>query len=412
MRLQLLKMAAMNLIATLFLTLVTTAQTFHVIHSFTGVEGGLPQAGLTIDRRGNLYGTTSQGGTGGFGTVFKLTPEKSGWKLSLLHTFNGGNNGGEDGGDPNARVIFGSDGSLYGTTTGGGSSGCSYCGTVFKLTPAPIACITCPWTETVLYRFQSGIDGRLPYSEVVFDQDGNIYGTTQSGGSNCQYGCGTVYELTPHDGTWAERVLYNFTGGADGGGPTAGLIFDNASKLYGTAPYSDQGLGGGTVFQLARSGSHWTENVLYAFQNGSDGSQPYAGLIFDGSGHLYGVTGAGGAGNGGTAFELTHSKGGWNYSLVYSLKGSGYLGPDGSLLMDSAGSLYGTTVRGGSNNAGTVFKLTFSNGRWTETVLHDFTGGSDGGNPYGSVVMDSRGNLYGTASIGGGGYGDIWEITP
>lgn len=389
------------------------AQPFQVIHNFGGgLDGALPSAGLTMDKEGRLYGTTFQGGQGGFGVVFKLTPSSSGWIYSLLYSFNGNNNGVQDGGNPSARVIFGPDGALYGTTVSGGLVSCNYCGTVFKLSPPICRSTICPWTETILYSFRGGTDGALPYSEVVFDASGNLYGTTESGGSHCQYGCGTAYKLSRLGTGWEESILYNFTGGLDGLGPTAGLIFDSLGRLYGTAPYSNQGFGGGTVFQLARSRENWALNVLYSFQNGTDGGQPYAGLIFDGSGDLFGVAAAFGQGNGGTAFELS-PPGSWSYSLIASFSGSGFLGPYGTLLMDSAGNLYGTTLRGGTYNAGTVFKLTFANGIWTQTVLHNFTGGSDGGDPYGNVVMDKFGNIYGTASMGGQfGVGVVWKITP
>jgi uncharacterized repeat protein (TIGR03803 family) len=401
-----------GLVLTLALTQMLQAQTFTVIHNFGGPEGAFPFAGLTMDRAGNLYGTAFQGGTGGFGGVLKLSRSTVGWIATPIYSFQGGNNGGNDAGYPSARLVLGPDGNLYGTTAGGGESSCNYCGTVFKLTPPGPTCkpAPCPWGETVLYRFRGAPDGALPYSPVTFDQKLNIYGTTESGGSNCTYGCGTVYKLKLRNGVWKESILHNFTGNADGGYPTAGLIFDKTGKLYGTTPAG--GSGGGTIFQLVNAGSTWTENVLYSFQNGSDGGQPYAGLIFDGAGNLYGTTAAGGAGNGGTAFELSPSYSGWTYQLLSSFDGSGFLGPYGDLLMDKAGNLYGTTLRGGSNNQGTVFKLTYSNGLWTKTVLHDFTGGDDGGAPYGNVVIAANGKIYGTAATGGQGYGIVWEIGP
>jgi uncharacterized repeat protein (TIGR03803 family) len=390
------------------------AQTFTTLYNFGGSEGGFPQAGLTIDRKGNLYGTAFQGGAGTFGGVFKLSRSGSDWVEKTLYSFNGGNNGDTDGGYPSARVVFGPDGSLYGTTIGGGESSCNYCGTVFKLTPPPHGCKTgpCPWVETILYRFLGGADGEFPYSEVVLDRKGNAYGTTQSGGSNCTYGCGTAYELEHAGGHWSKTVLYDFSGNIDGGYPTAGLIFDHAGNLYGTTPVSLNGFGGGTVFRLAHCGASWRQKVLYSFQNGNDGGQPYGGLILDSYGDVFGTTSAGGSGNGGTAFELSRSNGNWTYQLLSAFSGSGFLGPYGDLLRDRAGNLYGTTLRGGANGSGSVFKLTLTNGSWTETVLHDFTGGSDGGSPYGGVVMDTQGNLYGTASTGGQGYGIVWEITP
>jgi uncharacterized repeat protein (TIGR03803 family) len=220
-----------------------------------------------------------------------------------------------------------------------------------------------------------------------------------------------------------EKVLYSFTGGADGGYPYAGLIFDNVGKLYGTTAYGGDlacstPYGCGTVFQLTPSGSGWTVNVLYSFQGESDGGFPLSGLIFDQAGNLYGTTAGGGTGNGGTTFELTPSKGvgPWTYTLVYRFSGDGSDGPLGTLVMDATGTLYGT-VAGTPNECGSVFKLTPSNGGWTYTSLHDFTDGSDGCQPVGNVTFDGNGNLYGTASSGGaqscpGGCGTVWEITP
>jgi uncharacterized repeat protein (TIGR03803 family) len=258
-------------------TPATQAQTFTVLHSFSGgLEGGRPEAGLTIDQAGNLYGTTYTGGhTGnecfsGCGIVFKLKPSGQDSLLSPLYRFAGGS----DGGNPTARVVFGPDGSLYGTTTNGGGIPCGNdaglgCGTVFNLKPKPTNCtsVPCLWINTVLYRFAGGIgDGADPLAEVVFDQAGNLYGTTAEGGNSsarCSYGdssCGTVFQLARANGGWTESVLYSFTGGNDGGNPEAGLILDPAGNLYGTA-YNGGSGNGGTVFELTPSGSGWTENV-------------------------------------------------------------------------------------------------------------------------------------------------------
>jgi uncharacterized repeat protein (TIGR03803 family) len=411
---------------TIFLSLVTLlqvsagsvwveAQTFTVLHNFTGNgDGAYPYAGLTMDKAGNLYGTAYAGGVTDYGTVFKLTHKNSAWIFAPLYNFAGG----YDGAYPNAGVILGPDGSLYGTTVSGGTA-CQLngtgCGTVFNLRPslrAPRSTLE-PWTETVLYRFSGGRDGGLPYAEVVFDQAGNLYGTTQFGGGVGSDG--VVYELMPSGGGWTQSALYIFNGGLDGAHPFASVIFDQAGNLYGTT--AEGGTGGdnwGTVFQLTPSESGWTENVLYRFQDGSDGAVPWAGLIFDGAGNLYGATTQGGLGKDGTAFELTASGGTWTFSVFYSFIGSGYGGPYGSLIMDSAGNLYGTTYGGGAYGHGSVFKLTPSGGGWTETVLHDFKGGSgDGAIPYSSLVFDANGNLYGTASLGGtNNLGVVFEITP
>ncbi|MGA2904887.1 MAG: choice-of-anchor tandem repeat GloVer-containing protein [Candidatus Korobacteraceae bacterium] len=373
------------------------AQTFTVLHNFTGgADGGYPYAGVTMDRAGNLYGTTY------YGTVYKMTHTGVSWTLATLG----------DVGETWAGVTIGPNGSLYGTTYDGGAYGN---GSVFNLRPPLHACsnVLCSWTETVLYSFQGGTDGANPASGVIFDQAGNIYGTTAYGGLECYYlgNCGTVYEVTPSGSGWTESVIYAFSG-SDGESPLSSVIFDNAGNLYGTTwgggTYPCGGSGCGTVFELTPTGSGgWAESFLYSFTNGADGLNPYAGLIFDPSGNLYGAT----AGGSETAFKLTPSGVTWTFSLVYSFTGGDWCGPRATLVMDGAGNLYGTTACDVPN--GTVFKLTPSDdGTWTYTLLHGFTD-PDGALPFGGVVIDANGNLYGTTSAGGQyGYGVVWEITP
>jgi len=393
------------------------AQTFTVVHNFTGADGANPYPGLMIDRGGKLYGTTVRGGAGscniqglsGCGTVFRVQPTGHGWFLNTLYSFHG-----TDGISPYSRVIFGPDGSLYGTTEQGGGVGS---GTVFKLRPPASACKTalCSWSETLLYSFTGGQDGGSPYSEVLFDQTGNLYGTTYAGGDH--HG-GTVYELTPSNG-WAETVIYNFGDSQDGEGPYGGMVFDASGNLYATASaggYTGCNFGSysgcGTVIQLKPSGSGWTETALYRFQNGSSGNTPEANLIIDGAGNLYGTTLGGGQHGGGTAFVLTPSNGNWEFNVVYPFTTNATdSGPFGPVTMDSAGNLYGTISGGGLYGYGAVFKLTPSNGGWTYTVLYSFTGADDGKNPSGTVVLDPQGNLYGTTLYGGASqFGLVWEI--
>jgi len=400
------------------LTLVATkpaqAQMFNIIYTFTGQnDGANPYAGVTMDRRGNLYGTTLAGGSAGYGAVFELKRSGSDWIVSPLYSFTGGN----DGAQPRARVIIGPDGALYGTTFGGGGAGCAGfgCGTVFNLRPPAFSCETamCPWKETVLYRFTGGTDGGQPLGDLVFDQAGNIYGTTQEGGlpHSCgNLGCGVVYELTRSGDSWTESALYQFSGGSDGDIPNGGVVFDHSGNLFGTT-LSGGSNNFGTVFQLTPSGSGWTQKVLYSFQDSLDGSEPNAGVLFDSSGNLYGTTIFGGAGDGGTVFQLTPSGGNWTLSVVYGLTGNA--GPFGNLSLDAAGNLYGTTYQDGAYVVGSGFKLTPSQGSWTYTSLHDFTGGNDGQYPLSNLIFDSRGNMYGTAAYGGAnGYGVVLEITP
>jgi uncharacterized repeat protein (TIGR03803 family) len=396
------------------------AQTFSVLHNFTGgADGKSPLAGLTMDAGGNLYGTTNIGGRG-VGTVFKLSYKGSGWIFTPLYAFEGVT----DGANPFTGVVIASNGILYGATQYGGVQSCDPiyggCGTIYSLTPAAHISgrLLAPWDETVVYRFIGGRSGQYP-SGFVFDQSGDIYGTAAQGGdAGCPPigSCGTLFELTPSDGgLWTESTIYTFTGGDDGGTP-AGVIFDGSGNLYG-ADGSGGYTGGncrtygcGVVYELVRSGSNWLEKTLYTLQGTGDGKLPEGGLIFDSSGNLYGTTVEAGLGDG-TVFELTPSNGNWIFTVLYAFTDRGE--PMSSLAMDAAGNLYGTTVVGGPYQKGSVFKLTPSNGSWTYTSLHDFTGGSDGGYPVSNVVFDASGNLYGTASSGGA-YGDgvVWEFTP
>lgn len=404
------------LFCTLALAQIPTAQAqaFTVLHNFTGGnDGANPFAGVTLDHGGNVYGTTKTGAAG-FGTAFKLTHRNSAWILNTLYTFHG-----EDGEFPLAKPIFGPDGALYGTTSGGFFN----YGTVFRLAPPANVCQTtsCPWIQAVLYQFMNSPDGAGPNSNpVIFDSAGNLYGATEGGGQgNCDDApCGTVYELSPGQGNWVETVLYRFRG-SDGAVPN-GVVLDNAGNLYGTTLYAGPA-GYGGVFQLHDNGGIWSLVLLHNF-SATDGGIPEAGVILDGRGNLYGATGWDGAFSGGTAFEIDAQG---NFSTLYSFTdpgGHGIFtgpGPAARLMMDAAGNLYGTTYSDGLFGYGAVFKLTHTQSGWSYTSLHDFTGGSDGGYPISDIVIDSAGNLYGTASVGGNvscnqgaGCGLVFEITP
>jgi uncharacterized repeat protein (TIGR03803 family) len=364
---------------------------FAVLYTFCSqpncTDGGYPKSALIKDKAGNLYGTTSGGGVyGSYGTVFKLAPDGT---ETVLHAF-----AGADGAGPDAGLLMDKAGDLYSTTSEGGGAGCyggNGCGIVFELAP--------DGTETVLHAF-TGADGANPYAGVIRDKAGNLYGTTWEGGAcDEQYGCGTAFKLST-DGI--ETVLYEFTDGNDGGYPFGGLIKDKEGNLFGTTESGGSGtgcpgsVGCGTVFKLARNGA---ETVLYAFNGGSDGLEPLAGLIMDKAGNLFGTTaygggtGCGGAGCG-TVFKLAPNGA---ESVLHAFVGSDGANPFAGLIMDEKGNLYGTTYSGGAAGDGTVFKLKPDG---TETVLHFFAGW-DGAVPGAALLMDKKGNLYGTTEYGG-----------
>jgi uncharacterized repeat protein (TIGR03803 family) len=435
-----------------------------VPYTFTGGgDGAAPAAGLISDSKGNLYGTAAYGGDTsgsscpgqnpptGCGVIFELSPPSVGggpWTETVLYTFTGGS----DGGVPYAGLTFDSKGNLYGTTSHGGDtsgsncSGIGGCGVVFELRPPSVG--GTPWTETVLCTFTGGSDGGVPYAGLIFDAGGNLYGTTSGGGSSTY---GVVFELSPPSGgssPWNETVLYAFTGVDDGESPLASLIFDSKGNLYGIAFGGKAGYG--VAFELtppSGGSGPWNEAVLYTFHSRSDGAYPYAGLIFDSKGNLYGTTSNGGDTSGsnckatrgcGVVFELSPPTGGsgmWTETTPYSFTGGsdgGY--PDAGLIFDSKGNLYGTTGQGGnlsgsncsgSSGCGVVFELsppTGGTGSWTESVLYTFNGGGDGADPSAGLIFDAKGNFYGTAYSGGdmsgsncsgtGGCGVVFELSP
>ncbi len=367
------------------------AQTFNVVYNFTGgSDGGYPLDGLTIDSSGNLYATTNSGGASSYGAVIKVT--RSGVE-SVLHNFAGGT----DGEYPEGGLIRNKAGNFYGTTTSGGAAGV---GTVFG--------VTATGKEAVLYNFAGGTDGAVPEAGLTLDAAGNLYGTTSAGGAN---GNGTVFKITaPMKGSkWTETVLYSFGTGTDGATPVAAVTFDKAGNLYGTTS-AGGAYGYGTVFQLTLSGSTWTEKILQNFQDGDDGAVPYGGLIADKAGNFYGSATEGGTGGGGTIFELMPANGAWTFNVLYSNPGWGISGSFRNLVLDASGNLYGTTHCDGTNNAGTVYKLTPAAGSWTYTSLYVFTGGTDGLYSYSNPVLE-QGHLYGTTKQGGAdGSGVVWEI--
>ncbi len=392
-----------------------------LLHVFNGKDGAYPEASLLIDAAGNLYGTTWAGGDTkcsyyGCGVVFELSPHGNGkWTEKVLHQFHG-----PDGAYPEANLIFDAAGNLYGTTSYGGENECSNygggqptCGIAFELFRGSDG----TWTETVLHRFH-GTDGAFPLGSLIFDTARNLYGTTVGGGNRrCSGSCGIIFELSPTSGHWVERVLHRFDY-TDGAWPSAGLVFGPSHVLYGTA--SSGGENGGLVLELKLgSKGNWIEKVLYEFNpnNGEGEYGPYCTLVLDGAGSLYGTTTISGS-----AFKLTRgSNGTWTKTGISNLDGGLY--PQGALVFDSHGNLYGTTQQGGQglcaeSGCGLVFELVpHANGSWSTTVLHEFNDGNgDGIEPDAGVILDGAGNLYGTTSGGGplgqAGYGTVFKITP
>jgi uncharacterized repeat protein (TIGR03803 family) len=348
---------------------------------------------------------------------------------SILHAFTGS----PDGATPYSSLTFDSSGNFYGTTFAGGANSV---GTVYELSPS-----TGGWKETVLFSFD-GTNGYGPESPVIFDSEGNLYGTTISQGKK---GYGTIYELKPAKGVWKATVLHNFGGGETGEVPQGNVVFDKSGNLYGTTFYGGK-YGKGIVWELSpTSADHWTLKTLHTFAGGSDGENPYNGVILDSSGNAYGTTWIGGADNAGVVFELTPTKSGpWKEQILYNFTGAGSVGglvfdskgnlygttfddlvfeltpssgglwsetalatvassPESTLVFDSKGNLYGTTLNGGTDTQGSVFELSpEAGGLWTQSLLHSFTGGSDGSRADTAVILDSKDNIYGTTYAGGG----------
>jgi uncharacterized repeat protein (TIGR03803 family) len=380
-------------------------QTESVLYTFTdGPDGGGPFGELIFDSAGNLYGTTNAGGisnNGGYGVVFELSPATGGgWTESPLYAFQGGN----DGRGPIAGVVFDTAGNIFGTTEFGGLHNM---GTVYELSPAAGG----GWTEQVLYSFAGSSDGGLPNSPLVFDAAGNLYGTAATGGSQ---GLGTVFQLSPvSGGGWTEKTILNGT--AARGSSFRNVTFDNHGNLYTNAA-SGGSSNNGTIIRLTPTSFGWNAGVVYTFLGGADGSQPASGLTFQAPGRLFGATESGGAYGFGTVYELTPGGGGmWNKTTLFNFGkvGSDTLYPTNPLTIGPADQLYSTSGSGGSGGGGTAYELAKVGGVWKEKILYDFPNGGGIGSPNGGVVLDGAGNLYGTGHNGGAsGAGGVYEIVP
>ena len=366
-----------------------------LIYQFQGKgsnDASVPSGGLIRDSAGNLYGVTGYGGTGdcvllgvtaGCGTVYELSPPQQkgdAWTETILYSFPTA----KQGYVPNGDLVFDSAGNLYGATSFGGGKGTTcdefyggQCGVVFELTPpelSPPKTKGGKWTEKVLHAFAGGTDGANPNGGLVFDNKGAVYGTTSfggfEGGACSAGGCGIVFELKPTTkkrGAWAEEIVHRFKGAPDGGGPSAGLVFDTKGNLYGTT-LGGGGVrsGSGTVFKLTHNANGaWAERILYTFQFGDDGAEPRGGVVFDTRGNVYGTASAGGASGGWTVFELRHRRAGVGRLLCSTPLRATPMAPGrlADLIFDAASNLYGTTEQSGTGQAcgnygcGTVFEL-------------------------------------------------------
>ncbi len=382
-------------------TAQTSTTKFRTLYSFPGGDGGAyPYAGVVVGGGGVLYGTASADGASNHGVVFSLAPTSTQgvWNPKILDSFAGG----AAGSDPKTALLIGKGSVLYGAA---GS-------TIFSLTPP--ASPSGPWTEAVL---SSSVPAS---SNLVIGTSGVLYGTTPVGGTA---NLGSVFSLTPPaspGGAWIETVLYSFKGGTDGSGPRAGVVIGTGGILYGTT-YSG-GAGYGTVFSLTppTSGTGpWTEAIVYSFRGGT-GAHPESGVVLGASGVLYGTTYYGGTSGSGTVYSLTPPKtsgAAWTKTVLYDFAGNINDGayPVAGVVIGAGGVLYGATEYGGTLSRGTIYSLTppIPGGAWTETVLYNFTGSADGGQPQASLVIGSSGALYGT-TIAGGAFSDgtVFSILP
>jgi uncharacterized repeat protein (TIGR03803 family) len=386
-------------LASVFVTTAAAKSREHVIYAFS--ECAFSTARLIADADGNLYGTTLDGGASQKGCIFEVSRDKNGvWTGTVLHSFNG-----TDGFYPTAALVFDKLGNLYGTTVQGGVYGA---GVAFELSPSSNG----EWVETVLHNFGGAGDGSAPESELIFDKDGNLYGTTSFGG---QHRGGTVFELSPSDGGWTETILYSFfanIGGGGGDSPAGGVVMDGKGNLYGVTGWG--GHGAGTVYELSLKDGIYKEHIIHSF-SGYDGAEPNSTLVMDVSGNLYGTTTYGGNADFGTVFKLTKVGGKWTENVLLLLNGNDGYSPVGPVAIDRDGNVYVAGQFGGLNANGSVLKLTPKlDGSWRETILHLFDfrapNGVDGARPYAGVTLD-RGQLFGTTSSGGIHYaGTVFRI--
>ena len=373
--------------------------TLTTLLSFNGANGATPDAGLIADAAGDLFGTTVGGGADGDGTVFELVNNGGGvYTPTTLLSFDGAN-----GTNPYAGPIADAAGDLFGTTNSGGAGGY---GTVFELVNNGGGA----YTPVTLLSFANGANGQYPYAGLITDAAGDLFGTTGYGGT---YNNGTVFELVNHGGgAYTPTTLLSFNG-ANGQYPYAGLIADAAGDLFGTTAEGGT-YNNGTVFELVNHGGGvYTPVTLLSF-NGTNGTNPYSGLTADAAGDLFGTTNSGGAYGVGTVFELVNDGGGaYTPVTLLSFNGANGAYPYAGLIADAAGDLFGTTSSGGAPGRGTVFELVnHGGGVYTPTTLLSFNG-TNGGVPFAGLTADAAGDLFGTTFTDGpaDGNGTAFEIT-
>jgi uncharacterized repeat protein (TIGR03803 family) len=384
---------------------MATATTTTVIFSCEEDEGEYADSDLETDDAGNIYGTTVLGGDFGSGTVFQLSPTANGWVHTVLYSFTGG----ADGGEPYKGVTIDRKGNLYGTAVTGGTGSCEGgCGVVYKLTKSKGM-----WTQTVVHAFTGGSDGSGPGARVTVSQDGTLYGMAPTGGV-FGLGTIYKIRPISHQG-WSFSVLHAFTGGQDGATGSAGRMILRDGHLYGAVTAGGTYGSGIVFQLNPSGVGERDLKVLYSFRGQPDGSFPYGAILFDGSGNIFGTTYYGGDNGIGSVYKLSPQPvGEWSEQVIYSFQeGADGNSPISNLVFDMAGNLYGTTSEGGLGS-GTIFKLSpVGAGKWMETVVHAFEGPPDGGFAYNGMVVDKLGNFYG-ATVHGGEEDDgcVYQFTP
>jgi uncharacterized repeat protein (TIGR03803 family) len=385
----------------LIAALPALAQTEVVLHSFTGEpDGASPASSLTSDGKGNFYGTTVSGGLKNGGTVFELSPNNGGWNETLIYSFcSKGGKKCSDGAAPYSSLIFDGLGNLYATTSGGGTHGY---GVVFELIAAGTK-----WKEKVLYSFAGAPDGANPLAGLIMDKAGNLYGTTPNGGTGTGTGTGSVFELSPSGGGWTEQVIYDLNITTCSRPTAAGLAMDASGNIFGAVS--------SIAFELSPGGDGgWSPTVLHTFSGPPDGTCAVGTVVLNSKGSLYGATYTGGRPGNGVVYKLIPEKKGWNEEILHSFGGKGDgLDPVAGVVLDEDGNIYGTTIFGGGlPGFGAIFELVaLGKGSYKEKVLWNFPLG--GGPLLGSVILDSAGNLYGTGYGGVPGLtGVVFELTP